>query len=180
MPAVSERQRRAMQAAAHGKSTLGIPQKVGKEFVGDAEFNEEDHPRDHGKFAKGSGGIKEVDNLEDPDEEGVISNEAFEEYNQRDEAIEENHENLETIHNNIAKLMAELKKHHKLLGKHVKIAERNLERLEEIEAANGGESEYSSPIVRAAREMHDEIDSMLDTYQDKASGMKQARKEWGA
>lgn len=33
MPTVSEKQRRAMQAAAHGKSTLGIPQKVGKEFV---------------------------------------------------------------------------------------------------------------------------------------------------
>lgn len=32
MPPVSERQRRAMQAAAHGNSTLGIPQKVGKEF----------------------------------------------------------------------------------------------------------------------------------------------------
>ena len=33
MPAVSEKQRRAMEAAAHGHSTLGIPQKVGKEFV---------------------------------------------------------------------------------------------------------------------------------------------------
>jgi hypothetical protein len=32
-PAVSERQERAMQAAAHGESTLGIPQHVGKEFV---------------------------------------------------------------------------------------------------------------------------------------------------
>jgi hypothetical protein len=32
MPPVSERQRRAMHAAAAGKSTLGIPQKVGKEF----------------------------------------------------------------------------------------------------------------------------------------------------
>jgi hypothetical protein len=32
MPPVSEKQRRAMQAAAHGKSTLGIPQKVGAEF----------------------------------------------------------------------------------------------------------------------------------------------------
>jgi hypothetical protein len=32
MPPVSERQRRAMQAAAHGKSTLGIPKKVGQEF----------------------------------------------------------------------------------------------------------------------------------------------------
>jgi hypothetical protein len=33
-PPVSEAQRRAMQAAAHGNSDLGIPEKVGKEFVG--------------------------------------------------------------------------------------------------------------------------------------------------
>lgn len=33
MPSVSEAQRRAMQAAAHGKSTLGIPASVGKKFV---------------------------------------------------------------------------------------------------------------------------------------------------
>lgn len=33
MPPVSEAQRRAMYAAAHGHSTLGIPKKVGKEFV---------------------------------------------------------------------------------------------------------------------------------------------------
>jgi hypothetical protein len=33
MPSVSDKQRRAMQAAAHGKSTLGIPKSVGKEFV---------------------------------------------------------------------------------------------------------------------------------------------------
>jgi 8-oxo-dGTP pyrophosphatase MutT (NUDIX family) len=38
MPPVSEAQRRAMQAAANGHSTLGIPKSVGKEFVGeDAE-----------------------------------------------------------------------------------------------------------------------------------------------
>lgn len=35
MPAVSEAQRRAMEAAAHGHSTLGIPKSVGEEFVGD-------------------------------------------------------------------------------------------------------------------------------------------------
>jgi phage-related protein (TIGR01555 family) len=35
-PPVSEAQRRAMEAAAHGHSTLGIPKKVGAEFVGDA------------------------------------------------------------------------------------------------------------------------------------------------
>lgn len=33
MPIVSEAQRRAMYAAEEGKSTLGIPQKVGAEFV---------------------------------------------------------------------------------------------------------------------------------------------------
>ena len=33
MPAVSEAQRRAMAAAAKGKSTLGIPKKVGAEFL---------------------------------------------------------------------------------------------------------------------------------------------------
>lgn len=33
MPSTTEAQRRAMQAAAHGMSTIGIPQKVGKEFV---------------------------------------------------------------------------------------------------------------------------------------------------
>lgn len=33
MPPKSEAQRRAMYAAAAGKSTLGIPKKVGKEFV---------------------------------------------------------------------------------------------------------------------------------------------------
>lgn len=33
MPPVSEKQRRAMFAAASGKSTLGIPKKVAKEFV---------------------------------------------------------------------------------------------------------------------------------------------------
>jgi len=33
MPPVSERQRRAMYAAKSGKSTLGIPKKVGEEFT---------------------------------------------------------------------------------------------------------------------------------------------------
>lgn len=33
MPSKSEAQRKAMQAAAHGKSTLGIPASVGKEFA---------------------------------------------------------------------------------------------------------------------------------------------------
>ena len=33
MPSVSESQRKAMFAAAEGKSTLGIPKKVGEEFA---------------------------------------------------------------------------------------------------------------------------------------------------
>lgn len=33
MPITSEAQRRAMEAAAHGKSTLGIPKKVAKEYI---------------------------------------------------------------------------------------------------------------------------------------------------
>ena len=33
MPPVSQAQRRAMYAAAKGKSTLGIPKKVAKEFI---------------------------------------------------------------------------------------------------------------------------------------------------
>jgi hypothetical protein len=33
MPSTSEKQRRAMQAAAHGRSTLGISKKVGKDFA---------------------------------------------------------------------------------------------------------------------------------------------------
>lgn len=36
-PPVSERQRRAMYAAAEGHSTLGIPKKVGEEYVGKAK-----------------------------------------------------------------------------------------------------------------------------------------------
>lgn len=33
MPSKTEKQRRAMRAAAAGKSTIGIPQSVGREFV---------------------------------------------------------------------------------------------------------------------------------------------------
>lgn len=33
MPSKSGLQHRAMEAAAHGHSTLGIPAKVGKEFI---------------------------------------------------------------------------------------------------------------------------------------------------
>lgn len=41
MPSTSEAQHRAMEAAAHGHSTLGIPKKVGKEFV-DADKQAQD------------------------------------------------------------------------------------------------------------------------------------------
>jgi hypothetical protein len=34
MPPRSEKQRRAMHAAAKGQSTIGIPKSVGREFVG--------------------------------------------------------------------------------------------------------------------------------------------------
>jgi hypothetical protein len=33
MPVVSKAQQKAMYAAAEGESTLGIPKKVGKEFI---------------------------------------------------------------------------------------------------------------------------------------------------
>lgn len=33
MPSKTEKQRRAMRAAAAGKSTIGIPQSVGKEYA---------------------------------------------------------------------------------------------------------------------------------------------------
>lgn len=33
MPSKTAKQHRAMEAAAHGKSNLGIPKKVAKEFV---------------------------------------------------------------------------------------------------------------------------------------------------
>ena len=43
-PPVSEKQRRAMFAAAEGKSNLGITEKVGKEFVGKDARNDEAKP----------------------------------------------------------------------------------------------------------------------------------------
>lgn len=33
MPSVSDKQHRAMEAAAHGHSTLGIPATVGRDYV---------------------------------------------------------------------------------------------------------------------------------------------------
>jgi hypothetical protein len=51
MPATSQAQYRAMQAAAHGKSTLGIPQSVGKEFA-DATSNVSSLPKRLTSLAK--------------------------------------------------------------------------------------------------------------------------------
>lgn len=52
-PPVSEAQRRAMYAAAEGKSTLGIPKKVGKEFVGkDAPMKRAEDKKAMDKFPK--------------------------------------------------------------------------------------------------------------------------------
>lgn len=56
-PPVSEKQRRAMYAAAGGHSTLGIPQSVGKEFINADDYEESKHPRDRsGKWTSGGGG----------------------------------------------------------------------------------------------------------------------------
>jgi len=40
MPMVSQQQRKAMHAAASGKSTIGIPKKVAREFVSADEGGE--------------------------------------------------------------------------------------------------------------------------------------------
>lgn len=55
MPSVSAKQHRAMEAAKHGHSTLGIPQNVGAEFVAAdkaAGKHFSNHPLDHGKRVK--------------------------------------------------------------------------------------------------------------------------------
>lgn len=54
MPATSARQFRAMQAAAHGRSTLGIPATVGREFVA-ATPHPKELPVSHN--TKGTSGI---------------------------------------------------------------------------------------------------------------------------
>jgi hypothetical protein len=54
MPAKSEKQRRAMYAAAAGKSTLGIPVSVGKEFVGKAPKKKHHSPSGPDGAAEGS------------------------------------------------------------------------------------------------------------------------------
>lgn len=45
MPSTSGKQHRAMEAAAHGRSTLGIPRKVGKKFV--AADSRDKHHAEH-------------------------------------------------------------------------------------------------------------------------------------
>jgi hypothetical protein len=54
MPAVSKKQLRAMQAAAHGHSTLGIPESVGKEFA-DATTSTKNLPERKKPKKKGKG-----------------------------------------------------------------------------------------------------------------------------
>lgn len=48
MPSKTARQARAMAAAAHGKSKVGIPRSVGEEF----------HEADKRKARKGKGGLR--------------------------------------------------------------------------------------------------------------------------
>lgn len=61
MPPVSEAQRRAMAAAAHGKSTLGIPRKVGREFLSSDKGGNlpkkkgDSSPKQRRNYAKGGG-----------------------------------------------------------------------------------------------------------------------------
>lgn len=50
MPAKSKAQFRAMEAAAHGKSTLGIPKKVGEDFAS-ATSSPKSLPESLGKLA---------------------------------------------------------------------------------------------------------------------------------
>jgi hypothetical protein len=55
MPAKSEAQRKAMFAAARGQSTLGIPQKVGKEFAAADPGGKLPKKVTKKKFVKGKG-----------------------------------------------------------------------------------------------------------------------------
>ena len=48
MPSTSKRQHNAMEAAAHGKSKLGIPKSVAKEYVAADKAK-----KSHGKAHKG-------------------------------------------------------------------------------------------------------------------------------
>lgn len=44
MPSVSEKQHRAMEAAAHGHSDIGIPKSVGEEYVAADEAKKKQKP----------------------------------------------------------------------------------------------------------------------------------------
>lgn len=66
MPIQSKAQFRAMQAAAHGKSTLGIPASVGKEFA-------EAGPAG-GSFKKLPEKKKQSDKMKDAVRRGRVSN----------------------------------------------------------------------------------------------------------
>lgn len=58
MPSVSRRQQRAMFAAAGGRGTIGIPEKVGKEFAA-ADISEgTDEERYAGRSRRGNKGAK--------------------------------------------------------------------------------------------------------------------------
>lgn len=59
MPSVSAKQHRAMESAAHGNSTLGIPKKVAEEYVAADEgkprkrkLRKDRHPRSHDEWMK--------------------------------------------------------------------------------------------------------------------------------
>lgn len=54
MTSTSERQRRAMEAAKHGNSTIGIPQSVGEEFA-DADEAQAHRRNKHKKRHHSSG-----------------------------------------------------------------------------------------------------------------------------
>lgn len=55
MPSVSQAQNRAMHAAAEGSSTLGIPKKVGRDFV------KADEGKKVGKLPEKKGGKRKKD-----------------------------------------------------------------------------------------------------------------------
>lgn len=61
MPPVSDKQARAMHAAASGHSTLGIPVSVGKEFVGDGPPKKKTH---RGRKPSGKPGAQHLSALQ--------------------------------------------------------------------------------------------------------------------
>lgn len=51
MPSLTPKQHRAMEAAAHGHSTLGIPKSVGRDFVNADKTNYNDDHHDEHRYA---------------------------------------------------------------------------------------------------------------------------------